>query len=265
MGKQAQNYVMKQVVLQRQLTISGGLSKKPHVLSTKSIDMGKTRKDCVLITPREGWLCEMATGQAAFSRPLARIRILNKMRSLCCDGEDVVDEKMDALAFDDEDFEDKKAKHSSHKCKGKQKNSSAMAENLKAKWIDVPNMPGNRQVKNQVAVAVDGKKRLWLDVDSVNWLVAYIAEEKENGSVEPIVEPIAESPNKSAVRWNFRDECWAARAKTPTGQVLTNTASIKRQAKNDGAARGTAKQRAYEEMMEWAMQVETGAICCMEV
>ena len=75
----------------------GGVAAKPHV------------KECVLISHREAWLCEVATGQVAYQRPMARVRIVRELSQQVAgadSGADAgADAKMAALAFNDSEDE----------------------------------------------------------------------------------------------------------------------------------------------------------------
>ena len=67
------------------------------------------KKECVLIFSKAAWLCEMATGQAVYQRPLTRVNILNEIRQRVINNEDsAADGKMAALAFDDDEDDDEK-------------------------------------------------------------------------------------------------------------------------------------------------------------
>ena len=76
------------VTFGRSLTISGGHTpSKEFVLQTQEFeftcvdgaaDGAHVRKECVQISHKTSWLCEIATGQALFQRPLARVNIVNE-------------------------------------------------------------------------------------------------------------------------------------------------------------------------------------------
>ena len=56
-------------------------------------------RECVLLSNREPWLCEIATGQAAYNRPLKRVRILHALRALVMLGPQNEADKIEGLAF----------------------------------------------------------------------------------------------------------------------------------------------------------------------
>ena len=70
----------------RTMTVSGGFATSKHyVLHTQefaftcgdgdALGEPRVRKECVLISHQEPWLCEMATGMPVFQRPLKRVKV----------------------------------------------------------------------------------------------------------------------------------------------------------------------------------------------
>jgi hypothetical protein len=77
----------------------------------------------------------------------------------------------------------------------------------------------------QVLMLKDGQK-MRMEVNALPWLINYLLDELESAGVEAVLE----SPKKedAAIWWDFRDECWAGRLKTPGGQRVRRTASVRR-------------------------------------
>ena len=105
--------------------------------------------------------------------------------------------------------------------------------------------------------AVDERHRLWLHVNSLDWLIQYIQDEKESGGVVPVEE---KDQAKPAIYWNFRDDSWYARAQTMTGKWLQISRGIKRRMKESNSDWENAKQAVFEEMERWVLAVESGSV-----
>ena len=96
--------------------MTGGYSGKHFVPQTRDFEFtrgcGETAagavelKECVAISHKEAWLCEIATGQPKCQRPLARVRIVRELTQLLGGDAVEVDKKMAALAFDSDDSDD---------------------------------------------------------------------------------------------------------------------------------------------------------------
>ena len=102
--------------MRRTLTLTGGYSGKHFVPQTRDFEFtrgcGETAagaaelKECVAISHKEAWLCEIATGQSKCHRPLKRVRIVRELAQLLGGDAVEVDTKMAALAFDSDDSDD---------------------------------------------------------------------------------------------------------------------------------------------------------------
>ena len=104
------------LVLGRSLTLSGGfVPGKSFVPEARVVEFicggGATagenclNLECVLISIKEAWMCEIATGQAVYHRPLSRVTILRQLKELVAGGSSQPDAAMAALAFADSDQE----------------------------------------------------------------------------------------------------------------------------------------------------------------
>ena len=267
----------------RSLTISGGHTPgKQYVLDTQEFaftcglgvasGVTEVKKECVLVSSQAAWLCEMATGQAVYQRPLSRVNILNEIRQRVTHNseEPNADGKMAALAFDDDDetLETPKKRK-----RGKQESTEtpAVAGAAICKRIQVPQAWRDKS-KSAIYAAIDCKRRLWLDIESLPWLIQYVKEEKESGGVAPVEEKDIRGGGEQAdseasagaetfrIYWNFRDDGWVARARTVSGSWLQASRGVKRRQKTDGVDFQTAKKIVYEEMEAWVAAVRAGEI-----
>ena len=132
--------------------------------------------------------------------------------------------------------------------------------------VEVRTQPGRSSKKISVFAALDELRRLWLDVDSVEWLIQYVQAEKANGGVMPVEEDpedsstVAEADQCARIYWNFRDDNWIARAKGVDGTWLQTSRGIKRRQKAESLGFEAAKQAVYEEMEQWVADVQAGQI-----
>jgi hypothetical protein len=107
----------------------------------------------------------------------------------------------------------------------------------------------------QVQVAY-GDKKLYIALQSLPWLIQYIAEEKASGGVAP-VPLLGEDPNKkSGIRWNHRDNTWQARMRRSDGTWSTKTKSVHARMETEGDALfgadyEVAKKVVYDELEQW--------------
>ena len=273
------------VKLGRSLTISGGHTPgKQHVLHTQEFTFTRghgdaagveVKKECVLIFSKAAWLCEMATGQAVYQRPLTRVNILNEIRQRVINNEDsAADGKMAALAFDDDEGDDEKLETPKKRKRGKEESTEtpAVAGAAICQRIQVPQSWRDKS-KCAIYVALDSKRRLWLDIEALPWFIQYVKDEKESGGVAPVEKAIRggrEQDSASAVAetfriyWNFRDDGWIARAQTPSGSWLQASRGVKRRQKTDRVDFETAKKVVYTEMEAWVEAVRAGEVTADE-
>ena len=265
------------VTLGRSLTVSGGYTPtKTFVPDSRMFaftrgggDAGNSREEvleCVRLGSRESWLCEMATGQAVFHRPLSRMRVFRMLTKALTTDAGPVDKQMASLAFDDDISEEAETPtKSSAPTRDRKKKSPAVAGMESAatevcKRVSVPSSPRRPGQLVTVAVALDKQRRLWAHVDALPWLLQYIKEEKEAGGVEPVVSSSVEESQASRVYWNFRDANWIARAKAVDGTWLQTSRGIKRKHKMALGDFQEVKAAAYAELVAWVAKVDNGEI-----
>ena len=275
MASKAKAKIFHAVAMSRSFTISGGFAPNKHfVPETRDFTFthgdgaagagAATRRECVRVGHREGWLCELTTGSAVYHRPLARVRILRELSELVALSGEPQDSQMAALAFDDEEADcvETPTKAPRPRRVRKQKATAvAVADICKRVEVRERPDPGSRRV--HVHVALDKQRRLWVHVDDLPWLVNYIREEKESGGLDPVDEA---QPEHTAPRiyWNFRDCNWIARAQAVNGQWLQTTRGVKGKQKRTGLDFPEAKQAAYFELEEWLASVTSGEIVAEE-
>ena len=262
------------VVLRRSLTLSGGYSGKQFVPETRQFEFirggGETCagsvevKECVRISHKETWLCELATGLPKYQRPLKRVRIVRELTQLVVglSGDAAeVDSKMAALAWDSDDSDDAETpkKGPAPARQRKKKNTPAVAGQVTCKVVEVPEEPTPRSQKISVCAALDQRRRLWLDVEALPWLIFYIKEEKATGGVAPVDDEPPAMP-ASRIYWNFRDNNWIARAQGVDGAWLQTSRGIKRKQKASQLDFEEAKAAAFSELSEWVAMVDAGVI-----
>ena len=259
------------IVHSRSLTLSGGYHPgKKYVPSTRMFPCIRgsgvediVDKECVLVTHKEPWLCEMATGQCPYQRPLARSRIVREMCAIMCASP--ADIQMAALAFEDEnsDMETPVKKPRVRKPKVSSTATSSVVEAPLCRPIQVPEQMSSLGQKISVYAALDERRRLWLHVDSLPWLLRYVKEEKDCGGVPPVASPPA-LPEESRIYWNFRDDSWIARARNLNGNWLRTSRYIKRRQKVEGVSFQALKEAAFHDMEAWVASVERGDIIEVE-
>jgi hypothetical protein len=224
------------VKIAEQVTISGGFSKKQFVIHTREFMFEGVPIACVPISNQEAWLCEMATDSPVWQRPMSRVRVLQTLKDqLGTSTEtDVVDDKMADLAFDDDCPDQELTPRTLVKGPGPRKRctkaspASVTTEKVApdvVRLLDMPGQPDSPQPLVQVRVAY-GDKKLYIALDSVPWLLQYIALEKASGGVAPVPAASDESSKKNGIRWNFRDNVWQARCRRPDGTWSTKTKGV---------------------------------------
>ena len=99
--------------------------------------------------------------------------------------------------------------------------------------VQVPQSWANQSTKISVYASLDTRRRLWLHVDALPWLIQYIRDDKESGGVAPIEDSrgIPGEDETSRMYWNFRDGNWIARAKAVDGSWLQASRGVKRRQK----------------------------------
>ena len=260
------------VVLKRSLVLTGGYSGKQFVPDTQEFDFicgggeipqaDVVRKECVKISHKQAWLNEIATGEAMYMRPLARVRIVRELSQLVAGGDAAgPDAQMAALAFDSEDSDDAETpkKQPTPSKRRRKSNAPAFAGPETCKVVEVPEQPTPGSKKIFVHAALDRCRRLWLDTEALPWLIQYIRAEKASGGLQPVVDEPQAQPG-SRIYWNFRDNNWIARAQAVDGVWLQASRGITRKQKSSNLDFESAKAAAFAELSEWVAKVDCGEI-----
>ena len=259
------------VVLRRSLTLSGGFSSKQFVPQTREFKFPRgcggsageedEAKECVRVSHKEMWLCELATGQPKYQRPLARVRIVRELTQLVAGVVAEADSKIAALAFESEDSDcaETPKKGPAPPRQRNKKSTPAVAGTVICKVVEVPEQPTPRSKKISVCAALDGQRRLWLEVGALPWLIAYVKEEKANGGLAPVEDDSPARP-LSRIYWNFRDNNWQARAQSVDGTWLQISRGVKRKQSTLRLDFEEAKAAAFSEVSEWVAKVDAGDI-----
>jgi len=262
------------VVLGRSLTLSGGfVPGKSFVPQSRHVEFicggGGTagdireKKECVLVSVKEPWLCEIATGQAVYNRPLSRVGILRQLKEILLDNSLQPDAQMAALAFDDCGSEDMDSPLRTPKKKKEKKTSAPKSLGAEISLlVQVPESWATQSTKISVYASLDSRRRIWLHVDALAWLIQYIRDEKESGGVAAVEDTRQESEEEetSRIYWNFRDGNWIARARAVDGSWLQASRGIKRRQKADALGFEAAKEAVYHELEEWVEAVRAGEV-----
>ena len=260
------------VVLKRSLVLTGGYSGKQFVPQTQEFEFicdggevpqgGVARKECVRISHKEAWLNEIAAGEATYTRPLARVRIVRELTELVAGGNAAgPDAQMAALAFDSEDSDDAETpkKQPAPSKRKRNNNPPAVAGPATCKVVEVAEQPTPGSKKIFVHAALDCRRRLWLDTEALPWLIQYVRAEKASGGLQPVVqEPQLQTGER--IYWNFRDNNWIARAQAIDGTWLQSSRGIKRKVKNMVLDFESAKKLAFTELSDWVAKVHRGEI-----
>ena len=277
MAPKTKTKVVQPVVQRRALALSGGLAgRKFFVPETCDFDIScsgdilrvgerdatvEKPQEFVLITTREAWLCEMATGLPVYQRPLKRVSILKQLRAWVVAAGSATDDKMAALAFDDSDSDvmetpkKKKPGRREQRCA-----APAVAVPSTCQLVQAPLSPTEPDKKISVHAAVDRRGRLWLSAEALPWFLDYVRAEKNSGGVAPIEEETSAVAEGSRITWNFRNDSWQAQAQGPDGKWLKTSKGLKGIRKQEGLDDQAAKQRVYEAMQAWVADVEAGLL-----
>ena len=258
----------------RCLTLSGGFAgSKRFVPETKTFVFHRgsgagekadaQARECVLLTHKEPWLCEIATGQAAYTRPLKRVRILHALRALVVLGPENNADKVEALAFDDSGSDDFQSPIKTPK-KAKPKSTSAsMPVGTEAcVVVRVPQRWGCEEPTRSVSVAMDARRRLWLHVDALPWLIGYTREEKASGGVAPVADMEETRDDEGPVEFTGVSETMLGRLARKGlmggGTMRRGESSVATKCVHMTFA--VAKQAVYDELAAWAASVRAGEV-----
>ena len=99
---------------------------------------------------------------------------------------------------------------------------------------------------------------MFVDIDSLNWLVTFMREEVRLQGVPEIVTKRQPEQN-SRVTFNFRDESYTARVLLSTGKSQKRVAYVKTRIRTDGDLAHLSRDQAcaviVQELKDWQQQV----------
>jgi hypothetical protein len=217
----------KPVQVQTQTAIHGGVGRKHHVLALERFEFEGGEVSFVLVSPQEGWLCEVVAGQCSSRRPLTRSDIFRRLRlaftpevadSIC----DVVpqDDRMQDLGFEDSPSSSQSPPAKAHK-RSRGKSYKGVVVRKITIPANPPAVPAVASNVGQAAVAANREvlaaikmNKLFLEIDALSWLVCFLRHEFEAGFVADVVSgpaSVEEIPGGPNLWWDFRDECWVCR------------------------------------------------------
>jgi len=254
------------VQVQHELTIKGGHMKRPQVVPTKHFVFEEKAVCMVAIGKSESWLAPMCSGKCVSTRPMSRCRIF-KLLWDALGGEDepeqpAGEDKMAMLEF--EGGADSASDSQPSSSPGGDERKKKAAKNAKyhgpvVMRVCVPacasaaaDPPALAAAGETRVIACREKKKLFIEMDALPWLVNYAREELESGGVAPIPkEPAADTPS---IYWDFTNDCWTARVEDEFGKksqkVRVGVKARMRRGKDlalfDFAE---AKQKVYDEML----------------
>jgi hypothetical protein len=209
-----------------QLTVKGGRLNQPRCLEAVPAVFEGREIQFVPVGTSDDWLCQMASGKGKSTRPLARCKVLVELRRKAKTDHvaptdiAIVDPMRDMLF---EDSAPANAKFLTPKKQLRRDTSSSVSEVVVVMMKACPGASADAE-DTQVLILTQGTKML-MEVNALPWLLNYLMDELESSGVDPVLE----SPKKSepAIWWDFRDECWAGRFKTPDGGHTRKTASVR--------------------------------------
>jgi len=207
------------------VSVSGGSLSRPAVLDVMQVREGDRDLRMAAVGPQEVWLCEAVANKAVSKRPLGRCALFAVVRGLVrgepavADEESAVavcDNKMADLNFDSDDAADsgqpepKRARVQKAKCS---------RSNL-SRQVTVPPLPSAVAVPDGAAgnagntfwahVAGSKARKLYIELDALPWFVSRLRVEYA-GELQPQSSQSSDSPTRSAIWWDFRDQSWVAR------------------------------------------------------
>jgi len=229
------------VSVQTQYVVAGGLCNKPHVLDTMDVQMASGIQTFVRIHKNEVWLLKCCAGATAQRGALKRSKIVEDLRQRLCeetpavaeesvavaaeesvavaDPMDTLDDPMTALDDNVEAPASKRCRYSPKRTANRivELNMPAMPPTISVAAVAAEGGTGGSEgvrATRRVRVLARSTNQLWLAVDDIDWLVAYMAEEVARGGV-PLEEPPPAVAGNCEVedlrmRWDFKKKAWLA-------------------------------------------------------
>jgi hypothetical protein len=227
--------VFHDVVVRRELTLKGGLLKKPMPMYTLEVRLGDGLAEFIRINRSQDWIARAVTGEPACRRGMQRIGLFdelsNKLLSAACGnevggGDDMAsDDPMRNLDLMDATSVEvhTPTKKTPQRKKLVKKNSVVR---LMFPEVAPESDPNRKSCCREVSVWFAGSVReVWLGVEHIPWCIKYMRAQFELGGVplQPSVSSDSQSSSdspKKTLKWSFAHERWEA--------VLTDGSKISR-------------------------------------
>lgn len=236
--------------------VSGGCLRKPMFVPVELFQ----GKQFVKLCKRENWLCHAVSGKAHQLKPLLRTTLIEhlSMKVAGLETEAVhrtCEDKMSDLGLDGEAVGVAASKNSKKKAP------------VKKGIVEVSVSPRLRGDGIHVVECLAGHLRkgagVMVNVESVPWAIARLAEEMQSGGIDF-------QPDETLLSEPFfanRDRAWVARARAPDGEVLRKTLAVPLFTADGPKKRplspeefDEAKRARLEEIRSWQSQVSAGGV-----
>lgn len=218
------------VEIKKETTVKGGLLSKPLTLPVLEVQVGDTKMEFVSLNKRQDWLCRMVSGIGSYSRPLARVKLIDTLQSKIrraiaseCDetADDensdeetnarLIDDPMSALDFGDDFAALGKSKGQNKKGKKKGNRKNVMLRVMMPREPQEKNPNSNQ--KKEISVWLTNQLSVWICIEDLPWAVQFMHDQYLLGGVSTVVEdglPSASPAKSKNIRWDFNSGCWVA-------------------------------------------------------
>jgi hypothetical protein len=207
-----------------QLTIKGGLLLQPRILDSRPVMFDGREVQFVPVASSEDWVCQMASGKGAHTRPLARCKVLAELRRKAMEpvreSGDASGDPMGDLAFDDAIPVPLRllAPLSAYRSKQLKREAPIVEQAVVAVLMKACPGASADAEPTRVLILMCGLKML-MEVSALPWLLNYLVEELHSLDILKNKRPL--------IWWDPHNDCWAGRIKTPDGKNLRKTASVR--------------------------------------
>ena len=242
--------------------VEGGYLRQARPIYTE-VFRGDGGRDGVFtsVGKTEGWLAEAVTGKHVSTRCLHRTSIFEDMRAKALHEKYRVADRMSDLAYEDDSA---MPCETPRRKKRRDEAGGAAREQAPLSPEKVSGTPVCICMKSVASADVESvdvsvvlrRKKLFLSVAALPWLLGYLQAELEDGVViaEDVQEEEKEAEHK--VWWDFRDSTWVARRRLPSGECVWKRGPITARMRDAedvlyGMSREDAKRAVYEELRAW--------------
>ena len=169
-----------------------------------------------------------------------------------------IDEKMDAMRFEDDD--EPRTPVSKKRKVGQTDDEDSPGKRVRF-WstspphrVRVPTQASSREEREIVLMVSKG--RLWIDEESMSWIVLWVKDEIDSGGIDPVERDEKEPPK---IRWDFSADCWVARCTREGGaddKPIERRGYVTRRMSTPGdpchgLSKDSAKKIVYDELVRW--------------